>query len=143
MISEKFQKIISTTNTQGQIYPQKPATKEDIAAFEKKHDIKLPTKYREWLLFSDGGEIFPPAGIQLYGVKHKPIIDMEDKDGPDDSYVVIGSLASGDPIVFKKTEERISIYNLENGQIEDDETYEDFNAFLNNIHGIVGEEELL
>ena len=115
------------------------ATTEDkIHAFEMKYNIKLPEKYREWLLFSDGGEIFLPAGIQFYGVEHKPIIDIEDDDRPDDSYIVIGALASGDPIIFKKTEERISIYNLTDDRIEDDETYEDFYALLNDSYEILG-----
>lgn len=50
-----------------------------------------------------------------------------------DGYIVIGALASGDPIAFKKMEERISIYNLEDDRIEDDETYEDFYAFLKTV----------
>lgn len=40
----------------------------------------LPSKFKEWLLFSDGGECFLPAGIQLYGVAHKPLIDVNDND---------------------------------------------------------------
>lgn len=74
------------------------------------------------------------SGIQFCGVEHKPIIDVEDDDRPDDSYIVIGALASGDPIVLKKAEGQISIYNLEDDRIEDDETYEDFYAFLNDTY---------
>ena len=138
MISEELQKIIDTICAQGAMNFLDATTEEKIVAFEMKHDIKLPTKYREWLLFSDGGEIFLPAGIQFYGIEHKPIIDVEDDDRPDDSYIVIGALASGDPIVFKKTEERISIYNIEDDRIEDDETYEDFYAFLNDTYDMLG-----
>lgn len=137
-ISEELQKIIDTISAQGEMKFLESATDEKIAAFEKEHNIKLPTKYREWLKFSDGGEIFLPAGIQFYGVEHKPIIDVEDDDRLDDSYIVIGTLASGDPIVFKKTEERISIYNLEDDRIEADETYKDFYAFLNDTHDMLG-----
>ena len=138
MISEELQKIIDTISAQGEMKFLESTTEEKIVAFEKEHNIKLPTKYREWLLFSDGGEIFLPAGIQFYGVEHKPVIDAEDDDRPDDSYIVIGALASGDPIVFKKTEERISIYNLEDDRIEDDETYEDFYSFLNDMYDMLG-----
>ncbi len=138
MISDELQKIIYIISAQGEMRFLESATEEKIVAFEKEHNIKLPTKYREWLLFSDGGEIFLPAGIQFYGVEHKPIIDVEDDDRPDDSYIVIGALASGNPIVFKKTEERISIYNLEDDRIEDDETYEDFYAFLNDTYDMLG-----
>ena len=52
--------------------------------------------------------------------------------------VVIGALSTGDPIIFKKSEERISIYNHEDGVIEDDETYEDFYAFLRDLYDLLG-----
>lgn len=138
MISEKLQKIIDTICTHGEMNFLDATTEDKIETFEIAHNIKLPEKYREWLLFSDGGEIFLPAGIQFYGVDHKPIIDIEGDDWPDDSYIVIGTLASGDPIVFRKAEERISIYNLTDDRIEDDETYEDFYAFLKECHNILG-----
>lgn len=138
MISEELQTIIDTISAQGEMYFLDSATEDQIADYEKKFDIKLPIKYKEWLLFSDGGECFLPAGVQFYGIAHKPIIDIEDNDRPDDSYIVIGALASGDPIVFKKTEERISIYNHADGRIEDDETYVDFYAFLKDMYDMLG-----
>lgn len=138
MISKELEKIIDTICIQGEMKFLEATTEEYITAFEKEHNINLPQKYKEWLLFSDGGECFLPAGIQFYGVAHKPIIDTEDDDRPDDSYIVIGALASGDPIVFKKTEERISIFNHEENRIEDDETYEDFYAFLNDMYEMLG-----
>ena len=138
MISKELEKIIDTISAQGEMSFLDAATEEHITAFEKEHNIKLPQKYREWLLFSDGGECFLPAGIQFYGVSHNPIIDIDDDDRPDDSYIVIGALASGDPIVFKKTEERISIFNHEDNRIEDDEIYEDFYAFLNDMYDMLG-----
>ena len=137
MISGELHKIIDTISAHGEMNFLEPTTEDNIVAFEKKHDIRLPTKYKEWLLYSDGGEIFLPAGIQFYGVEHKPVIDVED-DRLDDSYIVIGALTSGDPVVFKKEEERISIYNLEDDRIEDDETYEDFYAFLNDTYNMLG-----
>ena len=113
-------------------------TEEQIAQFEKDKDIKLPSAFREWLMFSDGGEIFVPAGVQLYGIEHKPLINVSDEDRPSDEYVVIGSLASGDPILVKKGKEQISIYNHEAGRIEDDEIYEDFFSFLKDLHDVLG-----
>lgn len=98
----------------------------------------MPVKYREWLLLFDGGECFLPAGAQLYGVAHKPLIDVEDSDRPSDKYVVIGALASGDPIVFEKNKENISIYNHETGRIEDDEIYDDFYLFLKYMYDMRG-----
>lgn len=138
MISKELETIIDAISTQGEMNFLEGTKEEDIKSFEKKHNIKLPKKYKEWLLFSDGGECFLPAGVQFYGVTHKPIIDIEDNDRPDDSYIVIGTLASGDTIIFKKTEERIYIYNHEDNRIEDDETYEDFFAFLKDMYDMLG-----
>lgn len=138
MISKELETIIDTISTEGKMYFLEATTEDQIMAFEKKHNIKLPKKYKEWLLFSDGGECFLPAGVQFYGVAHKPIIDIEDDERPDNSYVIIGRLASGDPIVFKKTEERISVFNHEDNRIEDDETYEDFFAFLKDMYDMLG-----
>ena len=138
MISKELEAIIEAISTKGKMNFLEATKEEDIKSFENKHNIKLPKKYKEWLLFSDGGECFLPAGVQFYGITHKPVIDIEDDERPDDSYVIIGRLASGDPIVFKMTEERISIYNHENNCIEDDETYEDFFAFLNDMYDMLG-----
>ena len=138
MISKNLQKIIDTISVQGEMNFLDGARKDQIAAYEKKNHITLPIKYKEWLLFSDGGECFLPAGVQFYGIEHNPIIDIEDTDRPDDNYIVIGALASGEPIVFKKSEEKISIYNHAEQRIEDDETYEDFYIFLKDMYNILG-----
>lgn len=136
MASKELQKIINKLCKQGKMMFLDATTEEKIVLFEKMNDIKFPIKYKEWLLFSDGGELFLPIGIQFYGIEHEPIINVDDR--PYDDYIVIGVLTSGDPIVFKNTEEIISIYNLEGGRIEDDETYEDFYTFLSDIYDILG-----
>ena len=87
---------------------------------------------------TDGGEFFLPAGVQLYGVAHKPLIDINDNDRPNEEYVVIGSLAFGDPILYKKEEEQIVIYNHEADRIEEDEIYQNFYAFLNDLYELLG-----
>lgn len=138
MISDELNKIIDQLNKQGKMNFLESASEEQIALFEKEHVIPLPSKYKEWLLFSDGGEFFLPAGLQMYGVAHKPLIDVNDEDRPEDKYIVIGALASGDPILCEKTSEKISIYNHEAGRIEPDEVYEDFFAFLNDLYDLLG-----
>lgn len=138
MVSGELKGIIDKLEKQGKMNFPEAATDEQIEAFEKEHDFKFPAQYKEWLNFSDGGEFFLPAGVQFYGVVHKPIIDVDDDDRPDDSYIVIGALSTGDPVVFKKSEERISIYNHEDGVIEDDESYEDFYAFLKDLYDLLG-----
>ena len=138
MISNELQQIVDKFKEQGKMAFLEAATQEKIDIFEKENDITLPVKYKEWLLFSDGGEFFLPAGIQLYGVAHKPVINVKSNDRPSDDYIVIGTLASGDPILCEKNGEKIAIYNQEGGRIEDDEIYDDFIAFLNDLHDLLG-----
>ena len=78
------------------------------------------------------------AGVQLYGVAHKPVVDVCDSDRPNDSYIVIGALSTGDPILFKNGTEQIAIFNHEAGRIEEDESYEDFFAFLRDLYDLLG-----
>lgn len=138
MISEELKSIVDSFNTHGKMQYLDAATNEQITDFEKKNSFLLPSKYREWLLYSDGGECYLPVGIQFYGVAHKPLIDVNDNNRPDDSYIVIGALPNGDPVLIKKGTETISIFNQEAGKIEDDEVYNDFFAFLNDLYNILG-----
>ena len=138
MISEELQIIVDRLKEQGKMRFLDAAEADQIAQFEKKYDIQLPSKYKEWLLFSDGGDFFLPAGVQIYGVTHNPIIDVTNDDRPDDNYIVIGAMSFGDPILCEKDGEKIFIYNLEAGCIEDDEVYEDFTAFLKDLYNLLG-----
>lgn len=138
MISEELKTIVDRLNKQGEMAFLSATTDEKIFEFEEKYNVSLPQKYKEWLKFSDGGEFFLPAGVQMYGVEHKPFINIEDPDKPDDKYIVIGALASGDPILCDKTSEQISIYNHEAGRIEEDEVYESFIEFLNDLYDMLG-----
>lgn len=70
MISEEIKLIVDKFNQKGKMSFLEETTEEKIAEFEKEYSVKLPEKYKEWLLFSDGGELFLPAGIQLYGIEH-------------------------------------------------------------------------
>ena len=133
-----MKEILDKLKKQGEMLFKAGATEEEILLWEN-NNIALPKQYTEWLRLSDGGDLFLPAGLQLYGVSHKPIIDIDDDDRPDDSFIVIGALASGDPIVCKKDSETICIYNHEAGVIEVDEVYDDFKSFLNDLKGILGE----
>ena len=138
MISDELKQLVNKFNEQGEMNFCKETTENKILEFEKEHNIKLPAKYKEWLLFSDGGEFFLPAGIQLYGIENKPTIDVDKNDRPSEEYIVIGALASGDPILCEKAGEKIAIYNQEAGRIEDDEIYDDFIAFLNDLYNLLG-----
>ena len=142
MITDELKSIVEQLNKQGKMFFLEGATEEQITDFEKKNEVELPKKYKEWLLFSDGGECFLPAGIQLYGVAHKPLIDVNDNDRPNENYIVIGTLSFGDPILCERSGEKIYIYNHEAEKEEDrlaaDETYSDFFAFIKDLDGILG-----
>lgn len=138
MISEELKAIIEKLNDQGKMSFLEAATEEQISRFEESNKVKLPEKYKEWLQHSDGGDCFLPAGVQFYGVSHKPFIDVACNDRPDNSYVVIGALDTGDPVLYKKDSEKISIYNQEAGRIEEDEVYDDFFAFLRDLYDLLG-----
>lgn len=138
MISEELKVILDKFKEQGKMSFLEATTEDKIALFEKENNITFPSGYKEWLGFSDGGELFLPAGIQLYGIEHKPVIDVNDDSRPSEDYVVIGALASGDPILFEKNSEKIAIYNQVAGRIEDDEIYDDFIAFLKDLYDLLG-----
>lgn len=138
MVSEELKAIIDKLNEQGKMIFLEGATEEQITQFEKDHEIELPEKYKEWLRYSDGGELFLPAGVQFYGVAHKPIIDVDENDRPDEKYIVIGALALGDPVLCERSGEKISIYDHEADGIDDGLIYDDFYAFLNDLYDLLG-----
>ena len=138
MLSNELKKILDTITKQGKMRFLAAASEEQILAFENANDISLPVQYKEWLTYSDGGEFFLPAGVQFYGIAHKPMIDVSDNDRPSEDYIVIGALATGDPILCKKEGEQIAIYNHEVGRIEEDEVYQNFYAFLSDLYELLG-----
>lgn len=138
MISDELTGIVEKMKAQGKMKFLDGATEVQLSIFEKENKIVLPSKYKEWLQFSDGGNCFLPAGVQFYGVAHKPLININDDDRPNETYVVIGALSTGDPILYRKSGEQIAIYNHEVGRIEDDEIYNDFFCFLNGLYDLLG-----
>ena len=74
----------------------------------------------------------------MYGVVHKPIIDVKNDDRPDDKYIVIGALASGDPVLFEKSGEKIYVYDHESGELDEELIYDDFYAFLDDLYDLLG-----
>lgn len=138
MISDELKKILDTITKQGKMRFLEGATEEQISTFENTNGITFPAQYKEWLEYSDGGEFFLPAGVQFYGIAHKPVIDVSDNDRPSEDYIVIGALATGDPILCKKEGEQIAIYNHEAGRIEEDEVYQNFQAFLSDLYALLG-----
>ena len=134
----ELKEIIERLEDSGKMRFLKAATNEQIAGFEKSNEITLPEKYKEWLRYSDGGELYLPAGIQFYGVANKPVIQVNENDRPNDDYIVIGALASGDPVLCEKSGETISIYDHETGRIDDELVYDDFFALLIDLYDLLG-----
>ena len=64
MISEELKGIVDKFKEQGKMNFFDGIVEEKIQAFEKEKGVTLPLKYKEWLLFSDGGELFLPAGVR-------------------------------------------------------------------------------
>jgi len=138
MDHDKAKELVSRFNSQGKMRFKDGASLEQVKAFEKNNAIALPQKLKEWLVITDGGELFLPGGLQLYGVAHNPVIDVNETDKPSDNYIVIGALASGDPVLCEKDSERISIYNHDAGRIETDESYSDFDSFMLDLSRLLG-----
>ena len=135
----ELKNIIVVLNEKGEMSYIEGVTSEQIIDFERANGINLPQQYKEWLEYSDGGELFLPAGIQLYGVNHNPLIEVGNKwDMSDSNYITIGALSNGDPILCEKDNERISIFNHERRRIEEDEVYSNFYDFLNDLPNILG-----
>lgn len=139
----EYKELIKTIKDDKTNLLKEAATEEEIVSFEEEKKIKLPSRYRAWLKVSDGGELRLPGGVQLLGVKHKPVINEDDSCRPDETFCVIGYLSNGDPLLFKKGKERISIYNKEYECIEDDENFIDFDNFLMRLDEFFGTEEEL
>ena len=141
MNNSRLKNIIDNFNIKGKMRYIEGVTPKQVIDFEKTNGVKLPQQYKDWLEYSDGGDLFLPAGIQLYGVAHKPLIiignewDMSDSSS---KYITIGALATGDPILCEKNNERISIFNHEGRRIEEDEVYSNFYEFLNDLPNILG-----
>lgn len=138
MDHDKAKELVSRFNSQGKMRFKDGASLEQVKAFEKNNAIALPQNLKEWLVITDGGELFLPGGLQLYGVAHNPVIDVNETDKPSDNYIVIGALASGDPVLCEKDSERISIYNHDAGRIETDESYSDFDSFMLDLSRLLG-----
>lgn len=125
----------------GRIKTEPWATVDDINSFEECTGICIPALYREWIQISDGGYLFPPAGLQLYGVSHHPLIHLAENVPADGVYAVVGEMPYGDPVLFKVGSEEFMLFNQEDGCIEQQEVFPDFSLFLDHIPSILGLED--
>ncbi|MBP5606980.1 MAG: SMI1/KNR4 family protein [Lachnospiraceae bacterium] len=113
------------------IYIHEPLGKEEIAAWEKEHQIRLPEDYKNWLQLSNGAsfgnkEIYP---LELVNTKELAI-------GPDDEkgYIVIADLSGySDILVFDPETAELYVLDDDGGISEGDfeiDIFEDGFDFL-------------
>ena len=138
MMNTELKQILLQLRKQGRMRFFEGVSEEQILEFESLNHLVLPKKYHEWLQFSDGGECFLPGGVIFYGVAHKPLLNVNRDDRPDNRFLMIGKLSTGEPLLCKKDSEQICIYNHETGTIEEDEIYPDFFAFLKDLNELFG-----
>ena len=87
---------------------EKGASQADIEAFEKEQALRLPEDYRQWLMFTNGAEIFAP-GCCLLGIdpgtwnlaKANTAAERTGYEMIDDLYI-IGTQNYGDPVCFDR-----------------------------------------
>jgi len=117
------------------------ASDNEVMQWEKENGVILPGEYKEWLRFSDGGEIFIP-GAQLYGVKHKPLLSYfnqpDERGDLPDVFYVLGEFCFGDLLCFVKGENNIIQWDHENW--EEFTRWDNFNAFLSEAEELFGED---
>lgn len=138
MSNNDLERIINNLNSLGNNIFYNGIDENNIINFENNNNIKLPNQLKKFYLFADGCQFFLPSGLQLYGILHKPIIDLNDNSRPSKDYSVIGALSNGDTILCNNHSEKIYIYNHEAKIIESDEIYPDFMTFLNDLPSILG-----
>jgi len=106
---------------------QPAATDAQIEAFEDKYHLRLPVAYKEWLKFSDGGEV---NGATFFGVNALPTLSDDADWSPIEGWIVIGFTANGDSIMFRENSRMVVIFDHETGTIHTGEMYDNFYVFL-------------
>lgn len=130
MLSEGLMKALKMLFACGRMSFTSGATEEQIRAFEEREHVRLPSLYKEWLAYSDGGYLFLPGGIQLYGVGKGPFVGMGNRRGVPDDCMVIGVLMSGGLVLMKKDGGEVSVFYPDGCIAGLHETYPDFLVFL-------------
>ena len=112
---------ITATDEYAMDFNQGSSDKE-IADFETKNKLVFPESVKDWLKYTDGCCLFNST-VQLYGVIHTPLIDVEPK-GVDNGFIEIGAFNYGDSVCIKS--EQSTIFLCGETIIE----YSDFEEFL-------------
>ena len=116
----KIKKITATDEYAMEFY--KGASDEAITDFERKNKFQFPKSVKAWLKYTNGCCLFDST-VQLYGVTHPPLIDVNPK-GIGEGYIEIGAFNYGDSICI--TGGQSKIFLCAETTIE----YSDFEDFL-------------
>ena len=115
---------------------------EQISTFEQETGITLPSAYKEWLVVSDGGEIFCPDGPQLLGVTNensKLRIRVGNGIEAPETMIVIGRTSSGDALCLESGAERVVQWT--HSPLEEFISWDNFFRYLEQAEEIYGDEQ--
>ena len=93
-----------------------PLTKEEIADWEKKHNIQLPQEYKDWLALSDGGKFADKWINSLENLRIENLI-IDTDEGKD--YIVIASLSLSSDYLLLDPETSELVVVTDDGDLEE------------------------
>lgn len=110
---------------------------EELDRYEQTQGVRLPEDFRQWLMFSNGGELFAP-GLVLLGIPAEKWNlatantpeSREEYELPEDLYI-IGIQNYGDPICFDH--ETFEIVQWDHETLEASCAWDSFRDFLEDL----------
>ena len=151
---EKGNKIIVVVSAQGKTTDRLVAEAKEITNNPNKRELDVLTSVGEQITISKLSMLLNKLGYKAISMTgwQIPIITTKEHGNAkikyinkdkinkllDDNYIVIGALASGEPILCKKNDEKFFIYDHENREIDDDLVYNNFFALLNDLYDLLG-----
>ncbi|MBR3900558.1 MAG: SMI1/KNR4 family protein [Ruminococcus sp.] len=93
-----------------------PLTKEEIADWEKKHNIQLPQEYKDWLALSDGGRFADKWIYSLENLRIENLI-IDTDEGKD--YIIIASLSLSSDYLLLDLETSELVVVTDDGDLEE------------------------
>lgn len=133
-MKELIQKLQNSTS---RMFFVSGVSAEALDLYEQTQGIRLPGDYRQWLMFSNGGELFAP-GLVLLGIPAEKWNlatantpeSREEYELPEDLYI-IGTQNYGDPICFDR--ETFEIVQWDHETVEASSAWDSFRDFLENL----------
>lgn len=124
-LSKTLLKLVDICEQKGPVYGyknikfNKPATAEEIAAWERDHDLLLPATYKQFLFFADGVCVLRADAI--YGLGDLRVND----DYLEPDYILMGQII-GDGTTICMSAATGNIYLEDHGEYKDKGTFAEF-----------------